>query len=126
MQILILQRQNKLDEVTGRTGEADGLGDIPATQPPLTTPLERRDSSTADHDTGTHCGPAGCTHTGLLWKISEQGIILETKSLGGGDGGCTPVNDPIMLPFMGENTSGVEALQLLFLSLLPPPRRRNT
>ncbi|RMX49693.1 hypothetical protein pdam_00024531 [Pocillopora damicornis] len=35
-------RQSKSDEVTGRTGEADGLGDIPATQPPLTTPLERR------------------------------------------------------------------------------------
>ena len=43
MQILILQRQSKLDDVTERTGEADGLGDIPATQPPLTTPLERRD-----------------------------------------------------------------------------------
>ncbi|RMX57316.1 hypothetical protein pdam_00020593, partial [Pocillopora damicornis] len=35
-------RQSKSDEVTGRTGEADGLGGIPATQPPLTTPLERR------------------------------------------------------------------------------------
>ena len=45
---------------------------------------------------------------------------------GGGDGGCTPVSDPITLPFMGENTSDVEALQLLSLSPLPPPRRRNT
>ena len=43
LQIFILQRQSKLDEVTGRTGEADGLGGIPVTQPPLTTPLERRD-----------------------------------------------------------------------------------
>ncbi|RMX51077.1 hypothetical protein pdam_00025075, partial [Pocillopora damicornis] len=34
LQILILQRQSKLDEVAG-----------PATQPPLTTPLERRDIS---------------------------------------------------------------------------------
>ena len=62
-------------------------------------------------------------------KICEQGIVLETKSLGGGgggDGGCTPVSDPITLPFMGENTSDVEALQLLSLSPLPPPRRRNT
>ncbi|RMX56899.1 hypothetical protein pdam_00025098 [Pocillopora damicornis] len=32
-------RQRKSDEVTGKTGEADGLGGIPATQPPLTTPL---------------------------------------------------------------------------------------
>ena len=54
-----------------------------------------------------------------MWKISEQGIILETKSLGGGDGDgeFTSVSDPITLPFIGENTSGVEALQLLFLSL---------
>ena len=44
MQILILQRQSKLDEVAGRNGETDGLGVIPATQPPLTTPLERRDN----------------------------------------------------------------------------------
>ena len=42
LHILIVQRQSKSDEVTGRTGEADGLGGIPATQPPLTTPLERR------------------------------------------------------------------------------------
>ena len=42
LHILIVQRQRKSDEVTGRTGEADGLGGIPATQPPLTTPLERR------------------------------------------------------------------------------------
>ena len=45
LQIFIVQRQSKLDEVTGRTGEADGLGGIPATQPPLTTPLEKRDIS---------------------------------------------------------------------------------
>ncbi|RMX51076.1 hypothetical protein pdam_00025074, partial [Pocillopora damicornis] len=38
-------RQSKLDEVAGRNGETDGLGGIPATQPPLTTPLERRDNS---------------------------------------------------------------------------------
>ena len=43
LHILIVQRQGKSDEVTGRTGEADGLGGIPATQPTLTTPLERRD-----------------------------------------------------------------------------------
>ncbi|RMX38179.1 hypothetical protein pdam_00023305, partial [Pocillopora damicornis] len=36
-------RKRKLDEVTGRTGEADGLGGIPATRLPLTTPLEKRD-----------------------------------------------------------------------------------
>ena len=56
-EIFILQRQSKLDEVTGRTGEADGLGGIPATQPPLTTPLERRDippqlSMTLEHIVG--------------------------------------------------------------------------
>ena len=38
-----LFRDSKLDEVTGRTGEVDGLGGIPASQLPLTTPLERRD-----------------------------------------------------------------------------------
>ena len=84
MQILILQRQSKLDEVAGKNGETDGLGGIPATQPPLTTPLERRDippqlSITLEHIvdqldvlTQVSCG-----------KICEQGIVLETKSLGG-------------------------------------------
>ena len=58
LHIFIVQRQSKLDEVTGRNGEADGLGGIPATQPPLTTPLERR-----EHDTEVHCGPAGYAYT---------------------------------------------------------------
>ena len=61
LHILIVQRQSKSDEVTGRTGEADGLGGIPATQPPLTTPLERRDiPPTTEHDTGAYYWPAGC------------------------------------------------------------------
>ena len=54
---LILQRQSRLDEVTGRTGEYDGLGGVPSSQPPLTTPLERRDippqlSMTLEHIVG--------------------------------------------------------------------------
>ena len=53
----LLQRQSRLDEVTGRTGEPDGLGGIPSSQPPLTTPLERRDippqlSMTLEHIVG--------------------------------------------------------------------------
>jgi len=53
----IPQRQSKLDEVTRRTGESDGLGGVPASQPPLTTPLERRDippqlSMTLEHIVG--------------------------------------------------------------------------
>ena len=34
----------------------------------------------------------------LFWKPRALG--------GGGDGGCTPVSDPITLPFIGENTRG--------------------
>ena len=54
---LVPQRQSRLDEVTGRTGESDGLGGIPSSQPPLTTPLERRDippqlSMTLEHIVG--------------------------------------------------------------------------
>ena len=80
LQIFIVQRQSKLDEVTGRTGEADGLGGIPATQPPLTTPLERRDippqlSMTLEHIVGqldvlTQVGRG---------NISEQGIICRNQ-----------------------------------------------
>ena len=81
----ILQRKRKLDEVTGRTGEADGLGGIPATRLPLTTPLEKRDiplqlSMTLEYIVGqldvltqVCCG-----------NISEQGSILEIKSHGVG------------------------------------------
>ena len=94
LHILIVQRQSKSDEVTGRTGEADGLGGIPATQPPLTTPLERRDippqlSMTLELIIGQ------LDVLAHFWcaNISEQGSIVETKSLGGGMG-CTPVNDP--------------------------------
>lgn len=55
--LLSPQRQSKLDEVTGRTGESDGLGGVPASQMPLTTPLERRDippqlSMTLEHIVG--------------------------------------------------------------------------
>ena len=87
-QIFIVQRQSKLDEVTGRTGEADGLGGIPATQPPLTTPLERRDippqlSMTLEHIVGqldvlTQVGRG---------NISEQGIICRNQEpwVWGGD-----------------------------------------
>lgn len=56
-QILLFQRQSRLDEVTGRRGEFDALGGVPASQPPLTTPLERRDippqlSMTLEHIVG--------------------------------------------------------------------------
>ena len=55
--VFLLQRQSRLDEVTGRTGESDGLGGVPSSQPPLTTPLERRDippqlSMTLEHIVG--------------------------------------------------------------------------
>ena len=55
--VSLLQRQSRLDEVTGRTGESDGLGGVPSSQPPLTTPLERRDippqlSMTLEHIVG--------------------------------------------------------------------------
>ena len=101
LQIFILQRQSKLDEVTGRTWEADGLVGIPATQPPLTTPLERRDippqlSMTLELIIG---------QLDVLANISERGSIVETKSLGGGLG-CTPVDDPIMLPHIEEVKEG--------------------
>ena len=51
------QRQSRLDEVTGQTGKSDGLGGVPASQLPLTTPLERRDippqlSMTLEHIVG--------------------------------------------------------------------------
>ena len=51
------QRQSKLDEVTGKTGESDGLGGVPSIPRPLTTPLERRDippqlSMTLEHIVG--------------------------------------------------------------------------
>ena len=80
---------------------------IPATQPPLTTPLGRRDippqlSMTLELIVGQL---DVLTH---FWRanISEQGSILETKSLGGGVG-WTPVNDPIIvLPHFEENTRG--------------------
>ena len=87
MQVFILKRQSKLDEVLKKTGEADGLSSIPATQPPLTTPLERRDispqlSMTLEHIVG---------QLDVLTQVCrgnnfEQGIILETKSLRGGAG----------------------------------------
>ena len=101
LQIFILQRQSKLDEVTGRTWEADGLVGIPATQPPLTTPLERRDippqlSMTLELIIG---------QLDVLANISERGSIVETKSLRGGLG-CTPVDDPIMLPHIEEVKEG--------------------
>ena len=100
-------RDSKLDEVTGRTEEADGLVGIPATQPPLTTPPGRRDippqlSMTLELIVGQL---DVLTH---FWRanISEQGSIVETKSLGGGVG-WTPVNDPIIvLPHFEENTRG--------------------
>ena len=60
-----------------------------------------------EHDTEVHCGPAGFAYTVFCrGNVSEQGIILETKNLGGGHGGYTPVNDPITLFFIGENTRG--------------------
>ena len=79
-EIFILQRQSKLDEVTRRTGEADGLGGIPATQPPLTTPLERRDippqlSMTLEHIVGQL---DVLTQVGRE-NISEQGIICRNQ-----------------------------------------------
>ena len=41
----------------------------------------------------------------VLANISEQESIVETKSLGGGLG-CTPVDDPIMLPHIEEVEEG--------------------
>ena len=106
LHIFILQRQSKLDEVEGRTREADGLGGIPATQPPLATPLERRDiplqlSMTLELIVGQ------LDVLAHFWcaNISEQGSIVETKSLGGGLG-CSPVDDPIMLPHIEEVEEG--------------------
>ena len=83
-QIFILQRQSKLDEVTGRTGEADGLGGIPATQPPLTTPLERRNippqlSMTLE----LIVGQLDVLTQVCRGNISEKGGISEIKRLGG-------------------------------------------
>ena len=106
LQIFTLQRQSKLDEVTGRIGEADGLIGILATPPPLTTSLERRDippqlSMTLELIVGQ------LDVLAYFWcaNISEQGSIAETKSLGGGLG-CTPVDDPIMLPHIEELEEG--------------------
>ena len=77
LHIFIVQRQRKLDVVTGRNGEADGY-----------TRRKKRYSSTTEHDTGVNRGPTGCAYTVFCYgNISEQGIILETKNLGGGDGG---------------------------------------
>ena len=77
------------------------------TASPHHTPRKKTYSSTTEHDTGVNCGPAGCAYTVFCCgNISEQGIILETKSPGVGDGGYTPVNDPITLLFIGENTRG--------------------
>ena len=77
------------------------------TASPHHTPRKKRYSSTTEHDTGVNCWPVGYAYTVFCHgNISEQGIILETKNLGGGDGGYTPVNDPIMLLFIGENTMG--------------------
>ena len=94
-------RDSKLDEVTGRTEKADGLVGIPATQPPLTTPPGRRDippqlSMTLELIVGQL---DVLTH---FWRanISEQGSIVETKSLGGGMG-CTPVEEVEEGPMLG-------------------------
>ena len=74
---------------------------ILATQPPLTTPLERRDippqlRMTLELIIG---------QLDVLANISERGSIEETKSLRGGLG-CTPVDDPIMLPHIEEVKEG--------------------
>ena len=101
LHIFIVQRQRKLDEVTGRNGEADGLGGIPAS--PHHTRRKKRYSSTTEHDTGVNRGPTGCAYTFFCYgNISEQGIFLETKNLGGGDGGYTTVNNLITLLFIGK------------------------
>ena len=79
---------------------------ILATQPPLTTPLEGRDippqlSMTLELIVGQ------LDVLAHFWcaNIFEQGRIVETKSLGGGLG-CTPVDDPIMLPHIEEVEEG--------------------
>lgn len=87
LQIFILQKQNKWDEETKQIGEADGFGGIPATQPPLTTPRERRDISPQLSLTLKHIvGQLDVLTQVCRRNISEQGIILEFKILGGGVG----------------------------------------
>ena len=117
LQIFILQRQSKLDEVTGRTGEADGLVGILATQPPLTTPLERRDIPPQLRMT-LELIVGKLDVLAHFWRanISEQGSIVETKSLGDGLR-YTPVDDPIMLPHIeeveGTHVRGKEAKEFV-------------
>ena len=67
-------------------------------QGPHHTPGKERYSSTVEHNSGAHCWQLDVLTQVSSGKICEQGIVLETKSLGGGgggDGGCTPVSDPI-------------------------------
>ena len=69
MQIFILQRQSKLDEVLRQTGEADGLGGHSSyIASPHHTPGKKRYFATTEHDIGARCGAAGCANTGLSWK----------------------------------------------------------
>ena len=80
-------RQSKLDEEAKQIGEADGFGGIPATQPPLTTSRERRDISPQLSVTLEHIlGQLDVLTQVCRRNISEQGIILEFKILGGGAG----------------------------------------
>ena len=75
------------------------------TASPHHTPRRKRYSPTTEHDTGAHCRPARCARKFWCANISEQGSIVETKNLGGGLG-CTPVDDPIMLPHIEEVEEG--------------------
>ena len=48
----------------------------------------------------------------IVEKFVNRELFWKPRALGGGggggswDGGCTPVSDPITLPFIGENTRG--------------------
>ena len=82
--------------------EALQLHSLPSPHP---WPGKKRYSSTTEHDTGAHCGLAGCANTFGVQTFLNREVFKKTKRLGGGVG-CTPVNDPIMLRHIEENTRG--------------------
>ena len=90
---------------------------ILATQPPLTTPLERRDIPPQLRMTlELIVGKLDVLAHFWCANISEQGSIVETKSLGDGLR-YTPVDDPIMLPHIeeveGTHVRGKEAKEFV-------------
>ena len=73
-----------MDEVLKKIGEADGFGGQSSYIASPSPPLERRDISPQLRMTLEHI--VGQLTQVCRGNISEQGIILETKSLGGGVG----------------------------------------